>query len=613
MAVAHGIQNIKALVGEVGSLEVPEFQRNFSWEESQIDDFHNDIIGAVNSGVNHFIGPTILMKKENTEKDFFIIDGQQRFTTIFMYVALIRDQIRNLNLKDKVLLAEQRPLDPLYMADDFIFMSNISSTVKFKSNELIGDFFNDYVLRSKGKKPMPSEHNQYNQNLIKAYNRLNIRIEEELLKVSDEQKKLEKLFEIMQTLLTKTEMLRIDTTGLLESYNIFMTLNSRGLSLGPSDLVKSLFMKYASTPEDEKSQKESNIKVSNLWREITDALGDKGDPDQFLRHYLIAKKTENPVQAKVIFSKMEKIITSEEVAKGSDLKKIAHESTELLKDLVKFSYIYSKMIDPSEIEDEVIASHCLYLNELLDSYRIVMMHILDFENSLVTNERQELSRLCEVLAIRWGLLGKSRQDLENEFQKLSIMLREPKIDFKDIVNKFIEIIPPDEQLRPQFGLEISRANYVRVVLHKINRSLYVTDAITSDPHKMHVEHIAPKKSTESWLELLLPEVKKEELSRKYAMYSEFWGNKTILEKTINSQILQSLFKVKRDGVPEKKMKGYKDSAVKLTSELREINEWSTDIIESRNKWIEDCFFKIWSVNSSLNMLKTYENWLKLHS
>jgi hypothetical protein len=71
--------------------------------------------------------------------------------------------------------------------------------------------------------------------------------------------------------------------------------------------------------------------------------------------------------------------------------------------------------------------------------------------------------------------------------------------------------------------------------------------------------------------------------------------------------------VKRDGVPEKKMKGYKDSAVKLTSELREINEWSTDIIESRNKWIEDCFFKIWSVNSSLNMLKTYENWLKLHS
>ena len=226
MAVAHGIQNIKALVGEVGSLEVPEFQRNFSWEEIQIDDFHNDIIGAVNSGTSHFIGPTILMKKENTEKDFLIIDGQQRFTTIFMYVALIRDQIKNLKIKDKVIQAEQRTLNPLDMADDFIFMSDISSTVKFKSNDLIGNFFNDHVLRSVDKKPMPVETNQYNQNLIKAYNRLEFRIKEELSKVSNEKNKLEKLFDILQTVFLKTEMLRIDTTGLLESYNIFMTLNS---------------------------------------------------------------------------------------------------------------------------------------------------------------------------------------------------------------------------------------------------------------------------------------------------------------------------------------------------------------------------------------------------
>jgi hypothetical protein len=42
-------------------------------------------------------------------------------------------------------------------------MSDISSTVKFKSNDLIGNFFNDHVLRSVDKKPMPVETNQYNQ------------------------------------------------------------------------------------------------------------------------------------------------------------------------------------------------------------------------------------------------------------------------------------------------------------------------------------------------------------------------------------------------------------------------------------------------------------------
>ena len=66
-----------------------------------------------------------------------------------------------------------------------------------------------------------------------------------------------------------------------------MTLNSRGMPLGPSDLVKSEIFKHLirDLPKDEVDSKSNELTAD--WKIIIDNL-EKGDVDQFLRHYLVS-------------------------------------------------------------------------------------------------------------------------------------------------------------------------------------------------------------------------------------------------------------------------------------------------------------------------------------
>ena len=84
MTTAGGIQSLASLLADISTLEVPDFQRNYSWGDEQIDAFHKDALYAMSSGNQHFLGSTILMKKnwEPNDKAYQVIDGQQRFTTM---------------------------------------------------------------------------------------------------------------------------------------------------------------------------------------------------------------------------------------------------------------------------------------------------------------------------------------------------------------------------------------------------------------------------------------------------------------------------------------------------------------------------------------------------
>jgi uncharacterized protein with ParB-like and HNH nuclease domain len=75
---------------------IPEFQRNYSWGEDQIEDFWNDLMDDSDS---NFIGSFVLnyenLKIEKEENPHFgyidIIDGQQRVITISLFLAVIRN------------------------------------------------------------------------------------------------------------------------------------------------------------------------------------------------------------------------------------------------------------------------------------------------------------------------------------------------------------------------------------------------------------------------------------------------------------------------------------------------------------------------------------------
>ena len=69
-------------------LRVPDYQRPYAWNEAHIETLFNDLIDCEG---NYFLGLFLL----NTDRDnkTFIIDGQQRITTIFIILNFIRKKI----------------------------------------------------------------------------------------------------------------------------------------------------------------------------------------------------------------------------------------------------------------------------------------------------------------------------------------------------------------------------------------------------------------------------------------------------------------------------------------------------------------------------------------
>jgi Protein of unknown function DUF262 len=85
--------------------KIPFFQRGYAWEKKQWDqlflDLQEQIIEDLDSGstidqVEHFFGPIVVMEQPGAPelKEFLVIDGQQRITTIYLLLGIVREQIR---------------------------------------------------------------------------------------------------------------------------------------------------------------------------------------------------------------------------------------------------------------------------------------------------------------------------------------------------------------------------------------------------------------------------------------------------------------------------------------------------------------------------------------
>jgi uncharacterized protein with ParB-like and HNH nuclease domain len=81
---------------------IPNYQRDYSWDESNIEKFCADIENSyTNNESMYFIGSIICIKKDN---NYEIIDGQQRITTIFIYLKIMKELIFN-NKKESRLIS----------------------------------------------------------------------------------------------------------------------------------------------------------------------------------------------------------------------------------------------------------------------------------------------------------------------------------------------------------------------------------------------------------------------------------------------------------------------------------------------------------------------------
>lgn len=67
------------------------FQREYAWTQTEWQDLWNDVLRAVSSGDDHYLGAVVLRRGGGESDVYEVIDGQQRLSTLtIVALALIR-------------------------------------------------------------------------------------------------------------------------------------------------------------------------------------------------------------------------------------------------------------------------------------------------------------------------------------------------------------------------------------------------------------------------------------------------------------------------------------------------------------------------------------------
>jgi len=266
------------------SFVVPDYQRGYSWGVKQLEDLWEDLENMPENS-NHYTGMFTFCKDEKDDNIFFIVDGQQRMTTL---IILINELLKRIEggipnessveqYKDKYLYS--KPYGALYNKYRFYYSKDDPSDIFFKT-KILGQTCTDAI---------PTD-TFYTSNLVFAQKFF-------IDKINDyDQEKLIALFKKVTERLKFNEYLIDDEN---EVYVTFETMNNRGKDLSTLELLKNRLI-YLSTlysyiqPDDEirtENAEELRKSINNVWKTIYRYLGKstkrKLNDDSFLRDHWI--------------------------------------------------------------------------------------------------------------------------------------------------------------------------------------------------------------------------------------------------------------------------------------------------------------------------------------
>lgn len=277
---------------------IPRFQRPYSWDDENINDFWNDLIA--NKGEEYFIGSMVAYKRG--KQQFGVVDGQQRLTTITILLCVLRDEYAILERLD--------------------LAAGLHQLIERKDRE----DRKEYVLKTETSFPYFQENIQKfgpadlkvklgaeEANLINAHAlfekfvRLSLKSVDDDPTINDVNKaeiKLSKLNNIRNTLLN-LNLIFVTLDSEDDAYLIFETLNTRGKDLSLSDLVKNHFTKHLKS--------KGAVDVAKIkWSEILETIHNSSadiSTDTFIYHFWASRYDALPL--KKIFPVLRRDITKD--------------------------------------------------------------------------------------------------------------------------------------------------------------------------------------------------------------------------------------------------------------------------------------------------------------
>ena len=288
---------------------IPDYQRGYAWEQKQLEDFWDDLINLEGNSV-HYTGLITVepVKKENAEKTglwtddlwmfknmkaYYVIDGQQRLTTIIIALNEILskfDDNETIGGDDEIKYLKKKYLYRSLgdQCQSYIF--------GYENNNPSDEYFKTKILMQKStsadKEP---QETLYNRNLKNCKNYF----ADKIVNLSKAQRE-----EVYEKLVNRLKFNFYEIDDELSVYVTFETMNNRGKELSKLELLKNRLI-YLSTkfhnvdniPLDEFDTKKAMLRtdINEVWKTIYAFLGknpnDVLDDDRFLMlHWIMYYK-----------------------------------------------------------------------------------------------------------------------------------------------------------------------------------------------------------------------------------------------------------------------------------------------------------------------------------
>lgn len=553
--------NISEILGNGRRYHVPIYQRDYSWHQDNWQDLWDDILESEKNKQEHYLGAIVLQNVGNNQYE--IIDGQQRLATITLLMLACIQKLKKL-AENNTQKQENEERIAIF-SNKFIGEKNAISLTyssKLSLNKNNNDFFQGYLLLLKTPSALLLRHEKdSNKLLLEGYKFFLEKIEEKFSQ--DTGIEIAKFLD--EVVAQKLRFIQVIVEDEYRAFLVFETLNSRGVGLSVSDLLKNYLFSLAKGTD-------LGI-VENKWNKILDIVGINNFPN-FLRHYWISRN--NLVRQEHLYRELRK-----------NIKNLVDLNT-FLDSLHENALVYDAIDDGY---NDIWRPHKNYLHikKCLNILHLFnLKHHLPF--LLISYEKlphifDKILEIVLVISFRNTIIGGYHgKNIEDEYNKTAQMIYKGEINTPtEIANGLKNLYPANNDFGNDFETKSIKTadtrskKLVKYILCELERD---ADGAKEDIETTEatIEHILPQNPTENWQKVF---------GKNTENYIFRIGNYALIKDKANNNAGNTDYSTKYPY--------YQQSHYKTTYNLPKL-EWTPALLEKRQKEFAKRATHIWRLD-----------------
>lgn len=539
---------------------IPIYQRDYDWTNIHCSKLLKDIkkIGDADCDSQHFIGSVVFVSEGNgttqSLQEFTIIDGQQRLTTLTLVLIAIQQQA--------LLLGRDSLAAEVY--ESYLVNKFTEDGEKIKLQQT-GDNLNalKYLIKNNDSEGYP-----YFSRIIDNFNYFKANINE--YNIDTVLNGLKKLMMVEVSLERNKD----------NAQAIFESLNSTGLDLSESDLIRNYILMDLGRKDQERI-------YNDYWSPIEKAARieeqSKTKVSDFIRDYLTLINERIPNKGNVYDEFKIAFPTSN-----------IKELESVLEPIKSISRGYNRLLNPKNESDLDIRRHLEHIEilEIKVTYPLLMKVYEDYLNKNISKQVfLSVLNFIESYMFRRAVLNIHSTGLNklfcNTYKKIDIndYLRTIQAHLSGIsgINK----MPKDWEIREGlttknvYNMSGKRKLYMLSRLENHNNSEFV-EIINNQ--NITVEHVFPQNPCEQWAS----DLSEGDYNDMHEIFLHTLGNLTLSGN--NGSLANMSFLNKRDLFE----KGYSASRLWLNKSLTSLDKWDVENLRKRKDILTDRFLEVWA-------------------